>query len=90
MQIGNSLTDLCLEEICEKQANSRRRRRKVRGEEGMADVVENEPSSRNYQIPSAAGFSRSAVWRTVRDIHLYSFHVQPVQRLQPFLATGAT
>jgi hypothetical protein len=64
------------------------RRRKVRGKEDLEDVVDVEPSSRNYQIPSAEGFPRNAVWRSVRVNNLCHFHVQPVQRLQPFLATG--
>jgi hypothetical protein len=57
-----------------------RGRRTVRGQEDVLDTVHGNPSVSTPHVFSVTGrLSQRATWRTVREIELFPFHLQPVQ-----------
>jgi hypothetical protein len=55
----------------------------VQDDKVMLDAVNDNPSSSTHRIASQTGLSQSAVWHVLRENSLHSFHLHPVQGLQP-------
>jgi hypothetical protein len=61
-----------------------RGRRNVRDEEDVLAIVHDNTSTSTRQDSSVSGrLSQGAAWRTLHENQLHSFHVQPVEGLQP-------